>query len=171
MQHDRQIELARQLKLLDEKEFLACRVDVGHVKVEADFANRHRPFGRSHSRRIGQIAVRPPASRTAGECRRRRRSRHSARHGGFCHFGRCRPYRIWHDDAFHPGGQRRRMHLRRGRHRIRPHRGGSGCRSALQEGEIRFGRGRSIISASAAAEPQAIVQPSVPWPVFSHRLP
>ena len=40
-----------------------------------------------------------------------------------------------------------------------------------RKGKSGSGRVPLIISASAAAEPQDMVQPSVPWPVFSHRLP
>ena len=88
VEQDQQIEIARQPELFHEEEFLAGRVDIGDVEIEADFADRTGRSASSHWRRAARSSaahdverVNAVGSDTAGIARHRftvwRRPHHS----------------------------------------------------------------------------------------------
>ena len=154
--------------MLDEKEFLAHRVDVGNETIQPDLANRHRFLGGDPGPQDSQIAglrrhdvhrmnaVGGKATRIAGN-------------RGFC-LGKAIDRNSRHNNAFDPGSDSRCMHhiaigVELGRIEV-----AVGVDKHYRKGKSGSGKPPLIISAREAAEPQAIVQPSVPCPVLSHRL-
>jgi hypothetical protein len=146
---------------------LARRVDIGDVEIEADFANGHRPLGQQPLAQGGQIVVgrlhdvervNTVGSDTAGIARHR-----------FTRPGEALTSTAGTTMVSTPAARAAACASR------------SASNSAASRWQWvsisiagrKSGSGRVplIISASAAAEPQDMVQPSVPWPVFSHRLP
>ena len=166
VQQHRQFELTGEFQLLDKIELLARRVAVGHVEVEADLADGHRLLALQPVAQHGQVGF----LRLRHIERMDAVGRDTARvtfDAGF-DLAEAVDRNRRHDNARYPSRERRRMHrvtigIEFGRVEVTV-----GVDQHPTNGKSGAGRRPLIRSARAAAEPQAMVQPRVPWPVLSH---